>query len=66
MTLKELFNRKFVLVYCPYCSRIKKHNRWVTLTPEESQKLSKDHRAFTLTEEKCIFCVEAEGQIGFA
>ena len=66
MSLKDMYNKPFDLVYCPWCSRIKKHNRWVTLTPAESQKLSSDHRAFSLTEEKCTFCIEIEGQVGMS
>ncbi len=65
MSIRELFSKKFTLVYCPYCSCIKKHNRWVTLTTSESQKLSKDHRAFSLIEETCPACSTKEA-IGLA
>jgi len=65
MALKDLFGRKFTLVCCPTCGRVKRHNHWVLLTTNESQKLSKDHRAFTLVEVTCPTC-EVKEAIGLA
>jgi hypothetical protein len=66
MALKDLFNKPFELTYCPFCARIKKHGKWVTLTSTESQKLSSDHRSFSLTEEKCSFCIKIESLVGLS
>lgn len=63
MSLKDLFNRKVVLIYCPHCTRVKKHNKWVTLTPELSQKLSGRHSGFNLITENCTIC-EQEQALG--
>lgn len=65
-TLKEMFGKGFILVYCPYCGRVFKNGMWITLLPDEVEKLSTDHRDFTLTEEKCSFCIEVEVLVGCA
>jgi len=63
MSLKEMLGIRCLLIFCPQCSRIKRHGKWVTLTPEESQKLSSRHSGFDLQEEVCGYC-EVEKALG--
>lgn len=60
MSLKEMLGIRVLLVYCPLCSRIKKHNKWVILTVDESQKLSNRFKGFDLQPENCIFCKQEQ------
>ena len=61
MKLKEIFGIRCLLIYCPLCARIKKHGKWVILTPDESQKLSGRFKGFDLQPENCTFCDPTQG-----
>ena len=39
--LREKYEQPFCLVVCANCGKIKKHTRWVRLSKEEEEKLTK-------------------------